>query len=68
MRTKKNIRKKDVKNYQVLTGKSMREFEKELKVFPNEECIIHDWVIDSDRTLFVFVLNAINQICFMIVN
>ena len=42
MRTKKNIRKKDVKNYQVLTGKSMREFEKELKVFPNEECIIHD--------------------------
>ena len=23
MRTKKNIRKKDVKNYQVLTGKSM---------------------------------------------
>ena len=26
------------------------------------------WVIDSDRTCFVFVVNAINQICFMIVN
>ena len=29
-----------------------------------EVCLLHD----SDRMCFVFVLSAINQICFMIVN